>query len=71
MRIQTNNFDQVLNNLYKMSLEERLEIRNLLDHNIAETRRKEILKNYKLSQEEHENGALQFSSSIDELKKML
>jgi hypothetical protein len=48
-----------------------LELRNLLEHNIADTRRNEIDVNYKKSQEEHGSGRLKFSSNINKLKKML
>lgn len=55
--------------MYDLPLEDKLEIRNLLDHNIAESKREAILKNFKLAQLEEKD--LKFSSNISELKKNL
>jgi hypothetical protein len=71
MRTQALQFNNIVETIYGLSLEERLELRNLLEHNIADTRRNEIDGNYKKSQEEHESGRLKFSSNINKLKKML
>jgi len=71
MRTQTLQFNSIIETIYGLSLEDRLEIRNLLEHNIADTRRNEIASNYKKSQEENKSGKLKFSSKITDLKKML
>lgn len=71
MRTQMLQFNSILGILYGLPLEDRMEIKNLLEHNIADTRRNEIALNYKISQEEHKSGKLKFSSKINELKKML
>jgi hypothetical protein len=71
MRTQALQFNNIVETIYGLSLEERLELRNLLEHNIADTRRNEIDGNYKKSQEEHGSGRLKFSSNINKLKKML
>ena len=64
-------FNTLVENIYSLSLEERLEIKSLLENNISETKREEILDNYKKSKAEHTKGRLKFSSKIGELKKML
>lgn len=71
MRTQTLKFDNIVETIYGLPLEDRMEIKNLLEHNIADTRRNEIAANYKKSQEEHKSGKLKFSSKISALKKML
>jgi hypothetical protein len=71
MRTQTLKFDNIVETIYSLPLEDRMEIKNLLEHNIADTRRNEIAANYKKSQEENKSGKLKFSSKISELKKML
>ena len=64
-------FNNIIETLYRLSLEDRLEIINLLEHNIADTRRNEIANNYKKSQEEYKSGKLKFSSKVSEIKEML
>ena len=71
MKTQALQFNNIVETIYGLPLEDRLEIKNLLEHNIADTRRNEIANNYKQSQEEHKSGRLKFSSKISELKKML
>jgi hypothetical protein len=57
--------------IYSLPLEDKLELKNLLEHNISEERRNEIVVNFKKSKVEHQSGKLKFSSELDELKKML
>jgi len=64
-------FNNIVDIIYGLPLEEKLEIKNLLEHNIAETRRNEIGDNFKKSLEELKSGKLKFSSKIPELKKYL
>jgi hypothetical protein len=71
MRTQVQSFNTIVETIYKLSLEDRLEIKNLLEHNIADARREEIVINYKKSQEELQSGKLEFSSKIEDLKRML
>ena len=71
MRNQALIFSNIVDTIYCLPLEERIEIKNLLEHNIADTRRNEIANNYKKAQKEQEAGSLEFSSKIDELKKAL
>ncbi len=64
-------FDAIVEPIYNLPLEERLELKSLLEHNISDTRRDEISLNFKKTKAEHKAGKLKFSSSISELKKML
>jgi hypothetical protein len=71
MRTQSLKFDSIVETIYSLPLEDRMEIKNLLEHNIADSRRNEIADNFIKSQEEHLAGQLKFSSKISVLKKML
>ena len=71
MKTQVIQFNSIVDILYNLSLEEKVELKNLLEHNIADTRRDEILSNYKKAQEEQKAQELKFSSNIEELKQML
>jgi hypothetical protein len=71
MKTQALQFNNIIETIYGLPLEERLEIKNLLEHNIADTRRNEIINNYKKTQEDYRSTKLRFSSKISELKKML
>ena len=64
-------FNNVVETVYNLPLEEREELKTLLDHNIADSRRTEIAVNYKKAQVEQKSGNLKFSSNIKALKKML
>ncbi|NEW82766.1 MAG: hypothetical protein GZ094_10425 [Mariniphaga sp.] len=71
MRTQVVHFKNIVETVYGLSLDERLELKNLLEHNIADTRRNEMADNYKISQEEFKSDSLEFSANINDLKKML
>ena len=64
-------FDNIVEGIYNLPLEYKEELKSLLEHNISDTRRQEIADNYKAAQTEQKPGKLKFSSSIQELKKML
>ena len=71
MKAQVLKFNHIVETLYNLPLEERLEIMTLLEHNIADSRRNEIANNFKQSQEELKSGNLKFTSKIEDLKNML
>jgi hypothetical protein len=71
MESVTNDFSAIVETIYNLPLDEKQELKNLLEHNIADNRRDEISLNYKKARAEHKAGKLKFSSSIKELKKML
>ena len=63
-------FNRVVETLYSFPIDEKIELKTLLEHNIAETRRNEIANNFKKAQSEQSEGTLKFSDSIEDLKKM-
>lgn len=71
MKVETMNFNNIMESIYRLPLEDRMEIITLLEHNVADSRREEIANNYKKSSLEHKAGKLKFSSKISDLKKML
>ena len=71
MKTQVIQFKSIVDTIYNLSLEEKVELKNLLEHNIADARRDEIVSNYKKALEEEKSYELKFSSNIDELKQML
>lgn len=71
MREIDNEFNTIVETIYNLPLDEKQELKNLLEHNIADSRRDEIFLNYKNVQTEYKAGKLKFSSSMKELKKML
>ena len=71
MRTQPLQFNNLVETIYGLPLEDKQEIRNLLEHNIADSRRNEMANNYLKAQQEHKSSGLKFSSNIDELKNML
>jgi len=64
-------FNDMVDKIYKLPLEEKMELKNLLEHNISEERRNEIMANFKKAKDENQSGKLKFSSELDKLKKML
>ncbi|MFN5539429.1 MAG: hypothetical protein ACK481_05150 [Candidatus Melainabacteria bacterium] len=71
MKTQNKQFNEIVDVIYSLPVAEKLELQNLLEHNIADTRRNEIYANYRISCKEHEEGKLKFSSDIDKLKKRI
>ncbi len=64
-------FNVVVENVYNLPLEEKMELQSLLEHNIAESKRNNIAANYKMTQLEEKEEKLKFSDNINNLKKML
>lgn len=71
MKTQAIQFNSIVDTVYNLPLEEKVELMNLLEHNIADSRRDEIVSNYEKTLEEEKAKKLNFSSSIQELKRML
>jgi hypothetical protein len=65
------NFNEVIEKVFELPMEEKLELIDILEHHIAEGKREEIAENYIKSIEEDKSGGLNFSSDIETLKKML
>ncbi len=71
LSIQNVVFAKIVEAIYSLSIADKQELKNLLEHNIADARRNEINENYKMSIAEHKKGKLKFSDDIKELKKTL
>lgn len=71
MKTQVIQFNNIVDTIYNLPLEEKIELKNLLEHNIADARRDEMVSNYKQAQEEEKAQKLKFSSDIEALKQML
>ena len=71
MKAANAQFNSIVESIYNLPLEFKEELKDLLQHNIADTRRDEIATSYKQAQAEHKAGKLKFSSDTDELMKML
>lgn len=65
------NFNFLVEKIYRLPLDEKQELKDILEHNIADSRRVEIALNYKKTQAEYKAGKLRFFSSVKDLKKML
>lgn len=66
-----NSFGNIVDAVYNLSLEERLELKDLLESNIAESKRTEFLRNGKEAKALEKSGKLEFSDNIDTLKRTL
>ena len=64
-------FVDVVESVKRLSTEEKLELKDLIDNYLVEERREEILRNYEASKGESGNGELTFSSDMSELEAML
>lgn len=64
-------YNKIVNEIRNLPLEEKEEIKALLEKYIIEERRAEILSNYKRSRKESSSRKLIFSSRITELKKTI
>ena len=70
MKAQVNQFNNLVETIYNLPLEDKLELKNLLEHNIADSRRNEIASNYKQALEEEKAQKLKFLSKIEDLKSL-
>jgi hypothetical protein len=64
-------FNDLINKIRNLSLDEKIEIKEIIEKSIIDERRKEIQKHYLESKKEYNNGKLQFSRNISKLKKMI
>ena len=64
-------FNTIADSVYNLELDEKQELKILLEHNIADSGREEIHLNYKEALKEEKVEKLYFSSDINELKKLL
>ena len=64
-------FSDIVENIKRLSFDEKQEIQALLSQYLREERRDEIYDNYQKSRIEEQNNELNFSSNIDELKQLM
>jgi CRISPR/Cas system-associated protein Cas5 (RAMP superfamily) len=64
-------FNDVVETIKSLSVEEKQEIQMLLAQYLREERREEMYNNYKQSRLEEQSGDLKFSSNLDELKRLV
>jgi hypothetical protein len=69
--MQTVKFNELIETIKSLSLEEKEEIKFLIERYLIEERREEIYQNYKESLKELEEGKIKFTGSIDNLKEMI
>ena len=66
-----NNFNQLVESVKKLSLDEKEELQVLLEKYLIEARRDEIHTHFEGSKVEYKVGKAKFSSEINKLKKSL
>ncbi|CAN5424758.1 hypothetical protein BH10ACI2_BH10ACI2_22560 [soil metagenome] len=64
-------FASVVENVQELSIDEKTELKDLLEAYIIEDRRNAILKECEDGRREYEDGKLIFSSNIDQLMAVL
>lgn len=64
-------FIDVVEDVKQLSIEEKQELKGLIDSYLIEERREDIYQNYKQSKQNLADGKLQFSSNLNELEAML
>ena len=64
-------FNDIVDKIYSLPLDEKMELKDLLEQNIADVRRNEIASSFIKAKEEYRLGKLEFSSNINDLKRML
>lgn len=68
---QVMSFNDLVEAIKTLSVEEKQEIQLLLRQYLREERREEIYNSFAISQAEAQNGELKFSSDINELKQLI
>ena len=71
IRRMSPSFETLVEEVRSRSIEEKEELKFLLDRALIEERRGEIMANHRRSLDEVKRGKLKFSSSIGDLKKSL
>lgn len=64
-------FDGLMDRVRELTLDEKEEMRFVIERTIAEERREDIYENYITSKKESQKCKLEFSSDLDRLKKMV
>jgi hypothetical protein len=64
-------FNDLVDNVRKLTLIEKMEIKKILEKSIIEEEREKIYDSYYASREEHSKNKLKFSNDLTELRKMI
>ncbi|MBD2300870.1 hypothetical protein [Nostoc sp. FACHB-190] len=64
-------FNDVVEVIKSLSVDEKLELQLLLQQYLREERREEIYDNFQSAKMEQQKGELKFSSNINELKQLI
>lgn len=64
-------FVDVVEDVKQLSIEEKQELKDLIDSYLIEERREEIYQNFRQSKQNLADDKLQFSADLDELEAML
>ena len=64
-------FDSLVDQIRSRSVEEKAELRLLLDRELIEARRSEMSANHRSARHEVKRGALTFSSKVSDLRESL
>ena len=64
-------FNGIVDEIYNLPLEDKQQLLDLLEHNIAEERRNDFYRNYHSALNEEKAGKLKFSSNISYLKQIV
>ena len=64
-------FVDVVEDVKQLSIEEKQELKDLIDRYLIEERREEIYQNYQTSKQNLADEKLQFSTDLDELEASL
>ena len=64
-------FNDLVNDVRKLSLTEKIEIESILTRSIIDEKREKIHRNYLESKKEYKENKLNFSNNINKLKQMV
>jgi hypothetical protein len=70
-RSPTMTFSETIEAVKSLSVDEKLEVQQLLQQYLRDERREEIYRNTTAARAEEQAGTLKFSSDINELKQMM
>ncbi len=64
-------FNEIVEEILNLPIDEKEEIKNIIDRSLIEDARDDIYKNYKNSKKEEKNGKFSFSADLNTLKQQL
>jgi hypothetical protein len=64
-------FNEIVEEILNLPIDEKEEIKNIIDRSLVEDMREDIYKNYRTAKQEEKDGKLHFSSDLNSLKQQL